>query len=100
MPAARSPMSAPSAIGSARPWTTAPPTSGPAATDRPVMALNSPMAAPRRSAGNAALSNVRPTGTTRAAPAPCSTRAATNQPTLGARALAAEARAKMARPAA
>ena len=44
------------------PWTTAPPTSGPSATATPVIALNTPIAAPRLSGGNAALSSARPSG--------------------------------------
>jgi len=71
----------PSAV---RPCTTAPPTSGPEATDRPVIALKMPIAAPRRSGGNAALSNARPSGMISAAPAPCSARPAVSKPALGA----------------
>ena len=56
------------------PSTTAPPTSGPLATDRPVIALNIPIAAPRFSAGKAALSSARPSVMTSAAPAPWTAR--------------------------
>ena len=66
------------------PWTTAPPTSGPLATARPVIALKIPIAAPRRSGGKAALSSASPSGTSSAAPAPCTARAAISQPTSGA----------------
>jgi hypothetical protein len=41
------------------PSTTAPPTTGPAATARPAMPPQSPIAAPRFSAGKAALISVR-----------------------------------------
>ena len=66
-----------------RPSTTAPPTSGPAATERPVIALKIPIAAPRRSGGKAALSSASPSGISSAAPTPCSARAAISQPTPG-----------------
>ncbi len=82
----------------ARPWTTAPPISGPLATARPVMALNIPIAAPRRSGGKAALSRARPSGTRSAEPAPCRARAAMSTPTFGASAQAADAAVKSARP--
>src|SRR3954451_21654011 len=75
----------------ARPWTTAPPISGPLATARPVMALNIPIAAPRFSGGKAALNSARPSGTRSAEPAPCRARAAMRTPTVGASAHAAEA---------
>ena len=68
----------------ARPSTTAPPTSGPSATDTPVTALKMPIAAPRFSGGNAALSSASPSGSTSAAPTPCAARAAISQPTPGA----------------
>ena len=80
------------------PATTAPPTSGPLATARPVIALKIPIAAPRRSGGKAALSSARPSGTSSAAPAPCSGARGDQQPTLGASAQAADAAAKSARP--
>ena len=82
----------------ARPWTTAPPISGPLATARPVMALNIPIAAPRRSGGKAALSRARPSGTRSAEPAPCRARAAISTPTFGASAQAAEAAVNSATP--
>ena len=80
------------------PSTTAPPTSGPSATATPVIALNIPIAAPRRSGGKAALSSASPSGITSAAPAPWTARAAISSPTFGASAQAAEARAKRVSP--
>ena len=62
------------------PWTIAPPTTGPVATPSPVMPPQSPMAAPRFSAGNASLISVRVSGTSIAAPAPWTTRAAMSIP--------------------
>ena len=76
----------------------APPTSGPLATARPVIALNIPIAAPRFSGGNAALSSARPSGMISAAPAPWTARAAISQPTSGASAHAADATANSAEP--
>jgi hypothetical protein len=80
------------------PSTTAPPTSGPAATASPVIALKIPIAAPRFSAGNAALSSARPSGMISAAPAPCAARAPISTPTSGASAAAADAAANTPRP--
>ena len=82
----------------ARPSTTAPPTSGPLATAMPVIALKIPIAAPRCSGGNAALSSARPSGISSAAPAPCTARAAISQPTSGASAQAADADGEQAEP--
>ena len=76
----------------------APPTSGPIATAIPVTALNRPIAAPRFSGGKAALRSARPSVITRAAPAPWTARAAIRKPTLGARALAADAAANRPNP--
>ena len=84
----------------ASPSMTAPPTSGPLATARPVIALNMPIAAPRRSGGNAAVRSAKPIGMTSAAPAPWTARAATSVPASGASAHAAEASANSTRPAA
>ena len=84
----------------ARPSTTAPPTSGPSATDTPVIALKIPIAAPRRSGGKAALSSVSPSGMMNAAPTPCSARAAISAPAPGASAHSADATVNSARPAA
>ena len=83
-----------------RPSTTAPPTSGPRATETPVIALKIPIAAPRRSGGKAALSSARPSGISSAAPTPWRARAAISQPAPGASAHSAEAKANSARPAA
>ena len=82
------------------PSTTAPPTSGPLATESPVIALKIPIAAPRRSGGKAALRSARPSGMISAAPAPWTARAAISQPASGASAQAADAAANSARPAA
>jgi hypothetical protein len=65
-----------------------------------VIPLNMPIAAPRFSGGNAALSSASPSGMISAEPAPCMARAAISQPTSGASALAAEAAAKSPSPAA
>ena len=81
------------------PCTTAPPTSGPIATAIPLMPDHTPIAIPRRSAGNASASNVSVSGVTAAAPAPCTARAATSRPVLGASAAAAEATVNSDRPA-
>ena len=64
--------------------TTAPPTSGPSATAIPLTPDHTPIAMPRRSSGNASASSVRVSGVTSAAPAPCTARAATSIPVLGA----------------
>src|SRR5215208_1443378 len=73
------------------PSTTAPPTSGPAATARPATPDQAPSATPRRSRGTASLRIVRLSGVTMAPPIPCTARAAISQSALGARAAAAEA---------
>src|SRR5262249_31191911 len=73
------------------PSTSAPPTSAPLATDSPVIALTIPIAAPRRSGGNAALRSARPSGITSADPAPWTARATINASTLGASAAATDA---------
>jgi hypothetical protein len=80
------------------PSTTAPPTSGPAATEMPVIALKIPIAAPRFSGGKAAVRSARPSGISSAAPAPWAARAAISQPTSGASAHAAEAAVKRPSP--
>ena len=82
------------------PWTTAPPMNGPLATARPVIALKTPIAAPRFSVGKAPLRSARPSGMTSAAPAPWTARAAISKPMLGASAQAAEAAENSASPAA
>ena len=80
------------------PCATAPPMTGPVATARPVRPCSAPIADPRRSAGNTALTRASASGMTNAAPAPCTVRAAMSQPAVGASAHAADARAKSARP--
>ena len=82
-----------------RPWTTAPPTSGPPATASPLIPPKIPTMAPRRSAGNAAARIVSASGVTAAAPSPCTARAAISSPEFGASAHAAEATVNSARPA-
>ena len=80
------------------PSTTAPPTSGPKATARPLIPPHAPSARPRRSAGTATARIVSVSGITIAPPSPCSARAASRAPIVGARAAAAEETVKMARP--
>ena len=80
------------------PSTTAPPTSGPRATPRPLMADQMPSAAPRFSAGNVPAISVRVSGATIAPPTPCTVRAASSAPADGASAAAAEAAVKSASP--
>ena len=63
-----------------------------------MIALKIPIAAPRRSGGNAALSSARPSGITSAAPTPCAARAAISQPTPGASAHSADATVNIPRP--
>ncbi|OIQ79190.1 hypothetical protein GALL_390710 [mine drainage metagenome] len=75
-----------------KPWTTAPPTNGPSATANPLAAPQAANAAPRRAGGTAALKIVRVNGRTSAPPAPCTARAATSQPAVGANAAAALAK--------
>jgi hypothetical protein len=65
-----------------------------------VIALNMPIAAPRFSGGNAALSSASASGISSAAPAPCTPRAAISVPASGASAQAADAAVNSARPAA
>jgi hypothetical protein len=78
---------------------TAPPTTGPPRIARPVTPAKTPSARPRRSAGNAALSSASACGTTIAALAPCTARAAISAPTFGASAQPTDASAKAASPA-
>jgi hypothetical protein len=63
-----------------------------------VIALKMPMAAPRFSGGNAALSRASPSGMISAAPAPWSARATISVSTFGASAQAADETVKTARP--
>ena len=71
------------------PWVMAPPRSGPRATARPLMAPQTPSAAPRLAGGTAAVRIVRESGSTAAPPTPCTARAATSAPVEGASAAAA-----------
>ena len=82
------------------PCTTAPPTSGPAATASPAMPPQMPTTVPRRwPAGNAVVRMVRLSGMTIAAPMPCTARAAIRVPAVGASAQAADATVNSIRPA-
>jgi len=80
------------------PCVTAPPTSGPIATARPLIPPQAPSATPRFSTGTAALRIVSVSGVTIAPPIPCAARAAISASTDGASAAAAEASVKMPRP--
>ena len=80
------------------PETTAPPTSGPNATARPLIPPQSPSASPRRSFGTPAERIVSVSGSTIAPPSPCSARAMSSIVGDVESAAAAEARVKMARP--
>src|ERR1700733_6220508 len=80
------------------PSTTAPPTSGPMATARPPIAPHAPRARPLRCGGTAADSRVRVSGIRIAAPTPCTARAATSHPMLGASAAAADPAVNRPRP--
>ncbi len=82
-----------------RPCVTAPPTSGPASTASPVTPVKTPVARPRRAAGKVAPSIAMASGSTAAAPTPCSARPAINHPAVGASAHAAEASVNRANPA-
>ncbi len=76
----------------------APPTSGPMAIARPAMPPHAPSASARRSGGTAADRIVRLSGVTNAPPTPWMARATISTSLDGARAAAAEAAVKMARP--
>ena len=80
------------------PSTTAPPTSGPIATARPLIPPHAPRTRPRRLAGTAELRIVSVSGVTMAPPRPCTARAAIRTSIEGARAAAAEASVKIPRP--
>ena len=80
------------------PSTTAPPTIGPSATPVPLMPDQMPRAAPRRFSGKALASRVSVSGATMAPPMPCSARAATSAPVVGASAAAALEAVKSERP--
>jgi len=75
----------------ARPWVTAPPTTGPASTAMPVTLLKMPRAQARRCGENAAASSASASGSISAAPAPWTARAVMRAVAFGARAQAAEA---------
>ncbi len=81
-----------------RSWVTAPPISGPLATARPATPPQIPITAPRRSAGKAEVSSVRPSGMMIAAPMPSIARQAIRAPMSGASAQPADAAVKTARP--
>ena len=78
------------------PCTTAPPTSGPKATARPLIPPQAPSASPRLLAGTAALRIVSVSGITIAPPRPCTARATLSASTVGASAAATEPSVKIA----
>ena len=80
------------------PLTTAPPTSGPNATARPLIPPHAPSATPRFSAGTAADRIVSVNGITIAPPKPWTARAASRNRIEGASAAAAEAPVKIVSP--
>ena len=80
------------------PETTAPPTSGPNATARPVIPPQAPSARPRFSAGTAEARIVSVSGITIAPPMPWKARAMSSARIDGASAAAAEETVKIARP--
>src|SRR5947207_263248 len=82
------------------PSTTAPPTSGPKAIARPLIPPQAPRASPRFSAGTDRERTVSVSGITIAPPRPCTARAASSAPIVGASAAAALARVKMLSPSA
>lgn len=71
---------------------------GPMATAMPVIAPQIPMTLPRRSAGVGAVTMARASGTHTPPAAPCTARAATRTPSVGASAHKAEAMANRATP--
>ena len=81
-----------------RPSTTAPPTTGPKATARPLIPPQAPSASPRFPAGTAALRIVSVSGITSAPPSPCRARARLSASTEGASAAATEPTVKMPSP--
>ena len=80
------------------PETTAPPTSGPNATARPLIPPQSPSARPRRSFGTPAERIVSVSGITIAPPTPCTARATSSIVADVDSAAAAEASVKMPSP--
>ena len=81
-----------------KPLTTAPPTSGPNATARPLMPPHAPRNTPRFSSGTPAERIVSVSGITIAPPRPWTARAASSTPIVGASAAAAEAAVKIVIP--
>ena len=81
-----------------KPLTTAPPTSGPNATARPLMPPHAPRNTPRRSSGTPAERIVSVSGITIAPPRPWTARAASSAPIVGASAAAADAAVKIVDP--
>ena len=79
-------------------WTSIPPSGGPVAAAMPPTADQIPTAAARLATGHSGSSRPSDVGNSSAAPAACTTRAATSAGTEGAAAQAAEARLKMPRP--
>lgn len=80
--------------------TSRPPTTGPAARDRPTVVPHRPIARARsRGSGKACVMIDRATGLSMLAPRPWATRKAINQPRLGAREQASEPTVKRASPA-
>jgi hypothetical protein len=77
---------------------TKPATSGPTAEPIAPVALQMPIAVPRRSGGNASLTIDSEVAVTNAAPSPCTARAAINTPVPGARPAISEPTANTAAP--
>ena len=82
-----------------RPWTTAPPTSGPPATASPPIPPQMPMIDPRRAGGKALVRIVRLSGVTSGRAKALDRPAAIRQPAVGASAQAADATVNSSRPA-
>jgi hypothetical protein len=78
--------------------TSTPPTNGPSAVNTPDIPDQAPIARPRSTPSNAVLRIARLPGTSRAAATPCSIRAATSIPAVGAREHSTEAAANPAMP--
>ena len=75
-----------------------PPASGPSAAPRPPIPPQAPSTVPRRPGGVTAASIVRVSGVKIAPPTPCTARAATSAPIVGANAAAADPAVKTATP--
>jgi hypothetical protein len=82
----------------ASPSAIAPPMNGPLSVANPVSPRYSPIALPRRAGGNTALISVSDSGSTIAAPTPCTARAVISAPMLGASAHATEPSVNTASP--